>query len=49
MENCEIQLIVLSVLLLVSVLSIICLLKQRDELRKNVVSPIDIENPQSEQ
>ena len=51
MENCEIHSMVLYVILLINVLFIIILLKERDELKKNVVIPIDnidIENTQKE-
>lgn len=43
METCQIQNIVLYVLLLICILFIIVLVKQRDELKKNVVTPIDID------
>lgn len=43
METCEIQNIVLYVLLLICILFIIVLVKQRDELKNNIVSPIDID------
>lgn len=43
METCQIQNIVLYVLLLICILFIIVLVKQRDELKKSVVIPIDID------